>query len=334
MNRAAAILLAGLLAACGDPEGGGAASGSRESPADAVVSEAVLGPVRGRLRLEAGPMRFGDRRELRLQVEAGPDARLVAAELPARIGHFRVRGHRIASLDERTWDVVFSIEAERTGRNVGRYPAIFFDATGGEGAATRGRLDLPVFEAMADPAPGDLAGELEPVLAAVADPLPLPSRRRAPAGLAGAVLAALLLGGGLLWWRRSRGGTDGEIAVLSPEDEARAALDRLLAGGLLSRGEFGEFYVRLTGIVRRFIERTTGIDAPDRTTEEFLQEISGRTEFPAGRRLALERFLGAADLVKYAAQIPARSDVDESIGAAIAFCGLESARNGEDRPWT
>ena len=94
--------------------------------------------------------------------------------------------------------------------------------------------------------------------------------------------------------------------------------------GLVEKGAFAAFYVELTGIVRLFIERTTGVDAPDRTTEEFLREVEGHEAFPVQKRQALGRFLEAADLVKYAAQVPGSNDVDEAVAAAYVFCRLNS----------
>ena len=81
------------------------------------------------------------------------------------------------------------------------------------------------------------------------------------------------------------------------------------------------FYVELTAIVRRYIERTKGIHAPEQTTQEFLQEISRRKDFPAEQSRRLRSFLEAADLVKFAAHQPREEDVEESFRRAKAFVG-------------
>ena len=81
------------------------------------------------------------------------------------------------------------------------------------------------------------------------------------------------------------------------------------------------FYVELTAIVRRYIERTTGVHAPEQTTQEFLQEISRRKDFPAEQSRRLRSFLEAADLVKFAAYQPRDEDVEESFRRASAFVG-------------
>jgi hypothetical protein len=83
--------------------------------------------------------------------------------------------------------------------------------------------------------------------------------------------------------------------------------------------------VRLTGIVRRYIEATTGIRAPELTTEEFLRSIRERRVFPTERASQFAQFLEAADMVKYAAQQPGTRQVEEAIARAQEFVGLPSA---------
>ena len=116
-----------------------------------------------------------------------------------------------------------------------------------------------------------------------------------------------------------------EARPLDPVAEARNALARLLASDWLARGLHGDFYVELTAIVRRYIERTTGVDAPDQTTEEFLRVMEHHTGFPMERRTALSAFLEAADLVKFAAQIPGEHEVAAAVAATRRFCDLETA---------
>jgi hypothetical protein len=78
---------------------------------------------------------------------------------------------------------------------------------------------------------------------------------------------------GLVLYRRERKEKALFAHVLSPEELARLELKKLAASGVMET-DVKAFYVDLTAIVRRFIERTTGIRAPEQTTEEFLREIS------------------------------------------------------------
>jgi hypothetical protein len=110
----------------------------------------------------------------------------------------------------------------------------------------------------------------------------------------------------------------------SPEEVAREALGALLAMDLPGRGLFKDFYVRLTGIVRVYIEETTGLRAPEQTTEEFLREMRTRATFSAERSIQLQEFLEAADMVKYAGQQPGSDQIQLSIRRAQEFISGES----------
>ena len=115
----------------------------------------------------------------------------------------------------------------------------------------------------------------------------------------------------------------------TPEEIARAALERLLAEDLPRRGLVKEFYLRLTGIVRQYVEDTTGIRAPEQTTEEFLRDMRSRAAFPPERSVQLAEFLEAADLIKYAGQQPGAGQIDQAIARAHEFVNLKPAPTAE-----
>lgn len=110
---------------------------------------------------------------------------------------------------------------------------------------------------------------------------------------------------------------------LSPEELAFLEFKQLLERNLVDE-DIKLFYVELTGIVRRYIERTTGIRAPEQTTEEFLHEIGNKAVFQGEDKTKLKRFLEAADLVKFAAFEPGKNEIEESFLRAKIFIGLES----------
>jgi hypothetical protein len=129
----------------------------------------------------------------------------------------------------------------------------------------------------------------------------------------------LLLGGGtLIWWLRWRRPKIAAAKILSAQEIASMELDDLL-GDKLAERDVKLFYVELTGIVRRYIESTKGVRAPEQTTEEFLREITGRKTFSAEENHRLKYFLEAADLVKFAGYRPERDDVESSCHRAKEF---------------
>jgi hypothetical protein len=140
--------------------------------------------------------------------------------------------------------------------------------------------------------------------------------------LAGGLLAAVLAAGGG-WWLLRRRRWDLPEKTLSPQELAYLELDALLQENV-SATDVKLFYVRLTGIVRRYIERTTGVHAPEQTTEEFLREIGRGQLFLGDERTRLKAFLESADLVKFAAQEPTAADVEQTFQRAQAFLGLHA----------
>jgi hypothetical protein len=150
--------------------------------------------------------------------------------------------------------------------------------------------------------------------------------------------AWLLLGVGTLgcaaaffFLRRKRREKALAAAVLTPEELARHELEELARSGLAER-DVKQFYVELTAVVRRYIERTTGIRAPEQTTEEFLHEIHAARVYPESINQRLKDFLESADLVKFAAHRPGKEDVGESFRRAERFIGALPPAEGNAQP--
>ncbi|MFT4551647.1 MAG: hypothetical protein ACI9S8_000263 [Chlamydiales bacterium] len=104
----------------------------------------------------------------------------------------------------------------------------------------------------------------------------------------------------------------GEPSSEDPKSKALKALEALLSLQLPGKKEFETFYVQLTGIVRVYVEEEFHLKAPERTTEEFLRELSGSSYFDMETTILLEEFLTYADLVKFARFSP---DVKECVKA-------------------
>lgn len=87
--------------------------------------------------------------------------------------------------------------------------------------------------------------------------------------------------------------------LMSPIERAWAELGRLMKKALPERGRYKDFYVELTMVVRRYVQRRYGVRAPHLTTEEFFAELASSGKATPSS-LALREFLEAADLVKFA----------------------------------
>ena len=131
--------------------------------------------------------------------------------------------------------------------------------------------------------------------------------------LAGAAALAALLYGLTKLSRRVR------EYRMSPVERAIAELQRLLGRNLPGRGLFKEFYIELTMVVRRYIERTHGIRAPEQTTQEFLAAAANQPTFTPEVLAQLRTFLESADLVKFAGQEATLSMTDDATAKARRY---------------
>lgn len=139
---------------------------------------------------------------------------------------------------------------------------------------------------------------------------------------AGALLAAAIV----VWMIRH--GRAVSERQLSPQELAELELGRIVENKL-SESDVKAFYVELTAVVRRYIERSTGVNAPELTTEEFLRQIVDDAIFADEEQVRLRGFLEAADLVKFAAFEPEESDIDSSIQRARMFIQLQRETSPE-----
>jgi hypothetical protein len=153
--------------------------------------------------------------------------------------------------------------------------------------------------------PGELRGDWRPLLYKVGLPVLL--------GLA--LMAAVLY-----FWLRRRSGDLEMIPAIPADQEALSALETLAMEDLPSRAAFGEYYFRLSHIVRHYMTRRYALPFSDWTTEEinlaltspdFGLKLDGNLKDP----LLVD--LARADLVKFARRQPSR---DECMGS------MESSR--------
>jgi hypothetical protein len=120
----------------------------------------------------------------------------------------------------------------------------------------------------------------------------------------------------LIWWLSKRVHKAIKLRRMSPRERALYELNELLALGLVEKQKIKEFYLEITMIVRRYIERAHHIRAPEQTTEEFLVTATQNPEFSRAVVLKLRAFLQTADLVKFAAYRPEQGVIDQTIATA------------------
>lgn len=144
-----------------------------------------------------------------------------------------------------------------------------------------------------------------------------------PVGIPAAVwllgcMALIALAAGLVWWRTRKSAAEQPVSAPAPAAivVARQGLANLRTDGLLLPAE--PFTVRLTGIVRRFVEDALRLPALEQTSEEFLEAISRDSALPPVMRAELPNLLEQCDKVKFARQDMAPEHRLQAIEAASA----------------
>ncbi len=116
-----------------------------------------------------------------------------------------------------------------------------------------------------------------------------------------------------------------KIHRMSPVERAMYELDVLLRKGLPGRGFYKDFYVELTMVVRRYIERCHSVKAPNLTTDEFLQAAKDNPAFSPEALAGLRQFLESADLVKFAGVEATPETADAATDSARDYIRRDAA---------
>jgi hypothetical protein len=331
MKLAAALAFAALaIAGCGRaaPE----APGSAAAPAWAYDREATGGPVSLRLRLDRVEATLADTItiEQELRVEDGFEAdfpeylpedfegfsvveidthsgaaRADGAGQPAR-GGAEAASPPVAARRKR-----LVLEPERSGDLAIAPLAVYFRRAGEARESSFLSEEVPVHVKGLDDV-GALA--LKEPIGIFAAPPRAGGGRVLPWALAGGGAAALAAAGAVLWLRRPRKAPP----PVPPHEVAYESLRRLVALGLIEKGEVEVFFVHLSAILRQYIENRFQVRAPERTTEEFLAEAAKNPALEH-HRVRLGEFLQLSDQVKFARFRPEAATIQGAFDTLKSF---------------
>ncbi len=314
-----------VLAGCGVMRSKEGAAPSQSE--NAIERSAEKGPVKLFVRVWPREPRLSDLVEMDVRVEFQPGVEIKPPAFGQAVGDFLIRDYSERPPEAGARNVRhfhYQLEPAHGGKHLIRSVSIEFvdkrpnsEQRSEPTLIETDPLEVNVTSELGDGVPS--LANLEPMV----PPRPVP-QSSALGWLVAAGLAALLFLLVAVALRRRKRWTI-EPRRPTAEEIAQAALARLLAEDLPRRGLVKEFYLRLTGIVRQYVEDTTGIRAPEQTTEEFLRDMRSRPAFPAERSVRLAEFLEAADLVKYAGQQPEEGQIDQAIARAHEFVRPEPA---------
>ncbi len=107
-----------------------------------------------------------------------------------------------------------------------------------------------------------------------------------------------------------------------PTKQAQKRLHALMQGLKSEASDSESFYVELTETVRQFVEDKYDINAPEKTTEEFLHHITEGDVFEEQTRQQLVELLQYADKVKFAQHASSESDRKQALKFANNFIAI------------
>ena len=127
--------------------------------------------------------------------------------------------------------------------------------------------------------------------------------------VAAAIIAAIFL---WYWWRNRK-----THVVLPPPTPPHILARQRLAEALELLAQPKPFCIMVSDIVRLYLEKRFNFHAPERTTEEFLRELSGSNLLLSDQKESVAKFLESCDLVKFAKYEPGETELRGLHGSAL-----------------
>lgn len=285
-----------------------------------------------RIRTQAEPslMNVGDRLTLTLEVEHAPDQRVLWPD-SVDVAPFEVLGAQAVPPVTEAGRVRSAVRLTLTAFELGdlEVPGIRVPVASADGSVDTLVSDgwrVTVSSVGLDEG-GDIRG--------IRGPLSIPFR--VVTLFPWLALAALLMAVAVWWWRRRRKRKPApEVAPppaprRPPHEIALEALARLEGSDLLRRGEVKEYHVRVSEIVRAYVEAFYRVPALEMTTREVLAGLD-RVGVHGEPIDHLAGFLDRCDLVKFAKLRPSSDASQAMLALARAFVEETRPRVGEALP--
>jgi hypothetical protein len=134
----------------------------------------------------------------------------------------------------------------------------------------------------------------------------------------------------VFWLHLRRRRAEELVRISKPAHEiAYERLRALIKRDLVKAGKIKEFYECISDILRHYIEHRFNLRAPERTTEEFLVELSSANILSQSDQDRLGEFLGHCDLVKFAKHNPTTEQIQGTFDLVRDF--IDTTKSDEKR---
>ena len=295
-----------------------------------LETSAERGPVRMTVTVDKNRVTIAETWTLEIEVEADEGVDVIIHPLSHSLADLEIRDSQARNEEPsetgRRWTQSYELEAFRSGEY--EIPAVtvaFVDRRHAQTAANGIEQGVIEGELTTEPLTVSvislLTGEFDPTqFRDVKGPVELTVSATYPgawwAGGGGGALLLLIVATVLFlrWRRRSV-----RVVVRPPHEWALDELGKLNDDQLVEKGQIEAFYVRLSTIVRVYLELRFALMAPERTTEEFLAEAQSSHALTVEQRALLGGFLEASDMVKFARHHPAPEEIDNAFDSAGEF---------------
>jgi hypothetical protein len=276
-----------------------------------ILMSAWLHPVAGQTpavsaRIDSPSVLIGDQFHLLLEARTDPSVKINWPSIPDTFDHIQVLTRGKIDTLAGGGQTVYTQRITLTSFDSGlwKVPALIFRVPGGD--SSEQLMTDSLFEAV-NTVPVDTTQPFRPIRPIHGVPFDI--RDYLLYILLGAVTALVLAG--LIVWLVKRKRPAGPPAPPppreKPDEAALKALYSLQSEKLWQRGEVKLYYVRLTDIIRTYLEQQFTIPAMELTTEELMDNIRSVT-IVSQQKEALNDILFTADLVKFAKMQPFSED--------------------------
>jgi len=139
------------------------------------------------------------------------------------------------------------------------------------------------------------------------------------------LLAALVIAGIWLYYQRRKSvrPNTSPVDTRTPQEIALAELEQLAKGALNAEKHAREFYIKLSDIIRIFIEAHFKVPARERTTFELVRDLK-KTETEKDVIRKIDLLLEDSDLVKFAKFSPNKKQMEDSLQLGIEIARVET----------